>query len=338
MKKMQNITTILAETGDLFSISGPQTGTDLNRIASALERIASSLEKLTTDKKPEVVEAKIEQTPPKIIPDANGESNLAIMAPTPLKQGVIEKYLAEHGAKELEQTKIVKDKDQENKLNQLATYIGQHFPELKEFYQFLKQKVQIPKSFLTYSIKEKTPTQIATIKSLCENLKNAEILEAFSIRELPDKYIELRFASKVQNYLTGGWFERYIERQVKFILRKNFPGDTLRRYRPNIKVSLKNGTEVELDFLFAIKNTVFCIETKTNTDEQELKDYLNRIQSLELQSRLLIVVAEKTTKDCGALAQKINGVKVANLDNLEKILVTMINTVCDTPKERVALG
>jgi len=193
---MQKITAILAETGDLFGVTGPQTEENLDRIANALERIASALEKLTTEKKPEAVEAKIEQAPPNIIPISRVEPNLPVTPITSANtHGVIEKYLATHGAKELERTKIVKDKDREPRLNQTASYIGQHFPELKEFYQFLKQRVQIPNGTFTYSTIENTPTQKARIKILGKNLKEIGILENWIILPAPEENLPVKIRS-----------------------------------------------------------------------------------------------------------------------------------------------
>lgn len=358
---MQTITEFLPQIeGVLTSKSSTDNSTDLSRIAQALERIATSLEKLTgsnikTNEDNQVSSgvktsnSVAEPGPSKIVtltekakptnPEKGSIEKNRFTSPAPLiKQGPLENYLAARGFRIISQNKVAKDQERENKLNQLASYMGQHFEEIVIFYQHLKQKAHAPYDGFTYSVKELAPNKQASIKNLCKKLKEVSLLEKLEFNGTSGEIIELKVAKKSQNYLTGEWFERYIEQKVKHILKKHCPANFPRRYQPNIKICSKDGLAIELDFLFALKQQIFCIETKTNTHLQELRNYLKRIEPLKLENRILIVVTEKSNQECQQLSQALNGTKVVGLDNFEEALIALITAVCEPSQSKIALG
>jgi hypothetical protein len=347
----------------LFSISGPQTGTDLNRIASALERIASSLEKLTGEPTNNPVTVK-QPTPEPIkviesfshrstlIPEINIENEKVKDPSTKLelsekefpktntvpKYDLVERYLNQKGINFQESGEQKPSTSQEKKLTKLASFLGQNYAECQKLYKLIKGKISTPGTHLEHFI-ETTATR-EKILEFYNLLIKAQILEEVTKTNSENK-LQLKLTGNEQKYVTGGWLEYYAKAKVKSLLQTLLSNNVVNKFQvvSNIEIWYQNGGgKTEFDILFGVDREIFCIEAKTAPHLKDLKAKVNKMKSIGLSNHHMLILTSSTADHtCKEFSKSLGGVKVVGIENFEEALTSMIKTACEPPAQKKAL-
>ncbi|MDB5078836.1 MAG: hypothetical protein JWP00_760 [Chloroflexi bacterium] len=287
---------------------------------------------------PEIVQKQVMQAPvpaavvasvrpPEVIP---ARKKVLPTHPIPVGSSITEQkevlvsYFKQLGI-DYETKKKTNSPEQETKLNDIAIYLGKNFRECEELYKFLKRDILAKPGKFFYHLKEINPDKKLRISRFCNLLIQAGLLEKYAFEDGPENIIEIEVTGKDCGFLKGNWLERYVEYEVKRIVKKytTYPG---RAYEAlsNLRVNI-NGKGAEFDLVFAVGQKVFCIEAKTRPGQQDLKTSLNKIKPLKLDNRsILIVTAEKSIQECLKLTEVLGGTQVTDLSSLEQKVTAMI--------------
>ncbi len=267
------------------------------------------------------------------LPAVNG-LNRAVLAGNNSPGSVLHNYLNEQGISVQEAKKNDSPQEQayQDKLVNLALYLGQNFSECKELYYMLKGSLITPNSTFSYGLKNFSAENKKKVRFFCHLLKGAGLLEVYLNQGTPECLIQLKTAGKEQKYLSGSWLEYYVKQEVARIARRYHTQYSLSyEARSNLEIVFKDSSKTELDLFFALGQKVFCAEAKIRPNKAQLEAFLNRIKPLKLDhNSLLVVVADKTEKDCLELSQALGNLRIARLDNLEQSLTAMLNAALQT--------
>jgi hypothetical protein len=334
---------LAALNGLLEAINKPpanQNLSELTRIAEALERIATALEKLTEtqsyeDKNswitlPDFEPVTVNSSPVHL----NGTASVEVVPPQPVaakavsgvppaeKETVLLKYLKERGIT-IEETKTKPDPQTEAKFDKIALHLGQNFAACEELYKLLKRNMVAPRSAFNYSLKGATQGQNQVVREFCRLLKDAGLLESMTYQGTPEYNLNLKASGKEQKYLSGSWLEYYVKQEVER-LAQLYSGQPYTGL-PNLKVVFKTGVKAELDLLFALGQTVFCVEAKLRPTLADLKAHVEKIRPLQLKHKqILIIVVDKTDEQCVELTSALGNVQIVRLANFEAHLSSLL--------------
>ena len=346
------------------TITEEPSSPELQRIAIALERMATALEKLTDNPKsieqqnhtedawitlplaslnhhsstntrplaavepvpkPTTTLSPTVEPPPASVAIATPDTPTSNPQPVQItEESVILTYLKNRGIT-VNLTKPQEPSYQE-KLERVAFHLGQNYTICKELYQQIRSNLTKPGKLFTYSLKGATIKPNIMVREFCRLLQEAELTEETSYQGAPEYNIQLRTTGKEQKFLCGSWLEYYAKLEIARIVR-SYITNTGQLYEalPNLKITFQDNRATELDLLFAVGMQVFCVEAKMRPSQADLTKYLDRIKSLELDKKaLLILVADKTEEECQQLSQALGNVTIARFDCLEEKIASML--------------
>jgi len=326
---------------------------ELGRIADALERIATALEKLTSEEKapfsktnqnnknaqiPQIIAPSTPTKPanlpknkpvnPTIPKTKLPNNNKTPKLPTSTEIGVLHKYLEKQGITVQKPKKKVTPEKMayQVKLEELALFLGQNFATCKDLYRLLKVNMLAPRKPFSYSLIGASAEQNKLIRQFCQLLKDADFLEEFNYRGKPEFDIQLKASGKEQKFLSGAWLEYYVKFELDRIV-KPYAAKTGQPYEalPNLQIIFKDKTKAELDLFFALGESIFCLEAKTQPVLANLKTWLNRVKPMGLENKaIMIVTLDKSEKECRKLGQELGNITIARLDNLEPTIHSLL--------------
>lgn len=211
------------------------------------------------------------------------------------------------------QTDLRKQEEEKEKvLTRLALFLGDRYPSLEKLYERLKQSLSTKRQF-ELSLSEASQEEIANSTQFCTMLKQYALLTSYHYKS-EERRIRAKASTEgwVQNFLTGGWLERYVAERVRRFLRsKNLPHEVAVGYQ----VALPNGDAMELDVLVRVGERVYWFETKTGDFQAHIAKYAGLKKVLGLSAResfLVLLGMDKTrAKELSAL----HGLTVVNQAN-----------------------
>jgi len=202
--------------------------------------------------------------------------------------------------------------DNEEVFNKLAIYLGEKYSDLSYFYIQLKRSFSKGQN-LSVNLASRSKTEITYTTQFCSRMSDYAFLSSYQY----DRKNKMLYASPqkkglVINFITGGWFERYIYLSLCQLLRqsKQFYKSIL-----NPQIVLQNGEDFELDILFLVKNKPFWIECKTGDYQNHVTKYskMRSVLSIPKDCSLLVIlgIREQLTQELTSL----HDIHVANENN-----------------------
>ncbi len=169
--------------------------------------------------------------------------------------------------------------EREKVLTRLALFLGDRYSTLEKLYERLKQSLSQKRQF-ELSLSEASPEEIANTTQFCTLLKQYALLTSYRYKS-EDRLLQAKANPEgwVQNFLTGGWLERYVAEKARRVLRsKNLPHEVGMGYQ----VTLPNGEAMELDLLVGVGERVYWLEAKTGDFQAHIPKYVALRKALGL--------------------------------------------------------
>ncbi|WP_243029395.1 hypothetical protein [Thermus altitudinis] len=215
------------------------------------------------------------------------------------------------------------DEEKEKVLTRLALFLGDRYASLDKLYERLKQSLSTKRQF-ELSLSEATQEEIANSTQFCTMLKQYALLTSYHYKS-EDRRIRAKASTEgwVQNFLTGGWLERYVaEKLRKFLRSKNLPHEVAMGYQ----VVLPNGEAMELDVLLRVGERVYWFEAKTGDFQAHIAKYggLKKVLGLSAKESFLVLLGmdKARAKELSAL----HGLTVVNQANFLDIFQEVLES------------
>lgn len=228
-------------------------------------------------------------------------------SPRPKRPASLEEWLQGLGIQVVK--KREEDEEKEKVLTRLALFLGDRYPSLEKLYERLKQSLSTKRQF-ELSLSEASQEEIANSTQFCTLLKQYALLTSYHYKS-EERRIRAKASTEgwVQNFLTGGWLERYVaERLKKFLRSKNLPHELAVGYQ----VTLPGGDSMELDVLLRVGERVFWFEAKTGEFQAHIAKYagLKKVLGLTQKESFLVLLGmdKARAKELSAL----HGLTVVN--------------------------
>ncbi|GAB5602585.1 hypothetical protein FJNA_11100 [Thermus sp. FJN-A] len=240
-------------------------------------------------------------------PRAQPEPQRAQEAPRPRKPASLEEWLKGLGIQVVK--KPQEEEEKEKVFTRLALFLGDRYPSLEKLYERLKQSLSTKRQF-ELSLSEASQEEIANSTQFCTMLKQYALLTSYHYKS-EERRLRAKASTEgwVQNFLTGGWLERYVAEKVrKFLRSKNLPHEVAVGYQ----VVLPNGEAMELDVLVRVGEKVYWFEAKTGDFQAHIAKYagLKKILGLTAKESFLVLLGmdKARAKELSAL----HGLTVVN--------------------------
>ncbi|WP_167481848.1 hypothetical protein [Thermus caldilimi] len=215
------------------------------------------------------------------------------------------------------QTDLRKQEEEKEKvLTRLALFLGDRYPSLEKLYERLKQSLSTKRQF-ELSLSEASQEEIANSTQFCTLLKQYALLTSYHYKS-EERRIRAKASTEgwVQNFLTGGWLERYVaERVRKFLRSKNLPHEVAVGYQ----VALPNGDAMELDVLVRVGERVYWFEAKTGDFQAHIAKYAGLKKVLGLSARESFLVLLGMDKARAKELSALHGLTVVNQANFLEV-------------------
>ncbi|SDE58117.1 hypothetical protein SAMN04488243_10475 [Thermus arciformis] len=231
-------------------------------------------------------------------------------APRPKRPASLEEWLQGLGIQVVR--KPQEEEEKEKVLTRLALFLGDRYPSLEKLYERLKQSLSTKRQF-ELSLSEASQEEIANSTQFCTMLKQYALLTSYHYKS-EERRIRAKASTEgwVQNFLTGGWLERYVaERLRKYLRSKNLPHEVAVGYQ----LVLPNGEAMELDVLVRVGEKVYWFEAKTGEFQAHIAKYagLKKVLGLSQKESFLVLLGmdKARAKELSAL----HGLTVVNQAN-----------------------
>ncbi|WP_172960795.1 hypothetical protein [Thermus scotoductus] len=204
------------------------------------------------------------------------------------------------------------DDEKEKVLTRLALFLGDRYASLDKLYERLKQSLSTKRQF-ELSLSEATQEEIANSTQFCTMLKQYALLTSYHYKS-EERRIRAKASTEgwVQNFLTGGWLERYVaERLRKFLRSRNLAHEVAVGYQ----VTLPNGDTMELDVLLRVGERFFWFEAKTGDFQAHIAKYAGLKKVLGLSARESFLVLLGMDKARAKELSALHGLTVVNQAN-----------------------
>ncbi|GGM94473.1 hypothetical protein GCM10007092_04710 [Thermus composti] len=241
---------------------------------------------------------------PKPLPEAKEPAK-------PKRAFTLEEWLKERGIQLLRKPEP-EEEEKERVLTRLALYLGDRYPSLERLYERLKQSLSTKRQF-ELSLSEAPPEEIANTTQFCTLLKQYALLTSYRYKS-EDRLLRAKASTEgwVQNFLTGGWLERYVAEKLRKLLRsRNLPHEVAQGYQ----VTLPNGEAMELDVLVRVGERVYWFEAKTGDFQAHIAKYAGLKKVLGLSARESFLVLLGMDKARAKELSALHGLTVVNQAN-----------------------
>jgi hypothetical protein len=202
--------------------------------------------------------------------------------------------------------------------DRLAKRLGDHYESLFTLYAAIKRRygALLPRSI---SLQELAPQHIGSVVNFGNELLRNSFLKEFRYdRKQRAVYFEPQENGQVQNFFTGGWFERYVFLRAKEYLASSQRASEI-AVLLNPKVVLPDSQDFELDILIGTSSVVLWLECKTGKDYpaytvryQEIATKYMRMSPLHR----ALVLLEPLTDEQKHNSSNVAGMAVLNLPDL----------------------
>ena len=167
--------------------------------------------------------------------------------------------------------------------DRLARKLGEDYVEeqggyvLRSFMGRLRWAITHDRPGTKFQLRDANQTQTGVLTSLARELGRSSVFSNyFYVKE--QKVLNIGLSSQVdaQEFLVGGWFERFIYQEVEALLvQLEMPFEVLK----NPHVQFPNQDVFELDLLFSIGGKPVLIECKTGKNSNYLNRHLEKFAS-----------------------------------------------------------
>ncbi|WP_218916407.1 NERD domain-containing protein, partial [Calidithermus chliarophilus] len=173
-------------------------------------------------------------------------------------------------------------------LERLAGFMGERYSAFEGLYARLKSAATRGGADFQYSLSALSQQDIGTNTQICLWLKEAGLLRNYSYSNKQRRiYARPSSEGKHLNFLTGGWFERFVRQRVQLSLRRRNVAHDL---EANPHILYPNGDRFEVDLLVRTPNRFLLVECKTGEFDEALDRHQRIASDLRIPAKQVLYV------------------------------------------------
>lgn len=196
-------------------------------------------------------------------------------------------YLAEVGL-QLKPSLPPANEAEDRALERLAGFMGERYSAFEGLYARLKSSATRGGADFQYSLSALSQQDIGTNTQICLWLKEAGLLRNYSYSNKQRRiYARPSNEGKHLNFLTGGWFERFVRQRVQLSLRRRNVAHDL---EANPHILYPNGDRFEVDLLVRTANRFLLVECKTGEFDEALDRHQRIASDLRIPAKQVLYV------------------------------------------------
>jgi hypothetical protein len=230
--------------------------------------------------------------------------------------------------------KNYKQPESDNVFEQLATFLGERFDDLKRLLDRIKKNLSTGSSF---TLKLSSSSEISDTTQFCELLSKYAFLSKYWY-DRNSKIIHATppsIANKAAiNFFSGGWFEQFVFYKVRSFLSQN---SLEYDYLMNPTISLPDGQDFELDLIFLIRNNLLWLECKTGNYQSYIAKYSKVRPMLTIPKENSILIILGITDDLTSTLTNLYDITIANEKNFLAKIAAALN-LGELPRDRKLLA
>lgn len=225
----------------------------------------------------------------------------------------IESFLSSKNIK----IKSIDVREKEEKLDQIAAFMGNRYSLIKRFYGMIKSNMNSGNSF-SINLKDEPQQVISSTCQVAKELYGIAFLEEYRYFKAPKYLLVARPSRSPQalNFLSGNWLERYV-RDKLICLVASQTGKIDFSYITNAQVTLSNGADFEMDLFFHINDQFYWVESKTGEYQDKVKKYSKIASDLGLQRNQAFLVLTDVSQDVRTSLSSLYHLSVISVDEVE---------------------
>ena len=245
------------------------------------------------------------ETPDEVLRDKDGTAIVDISK--------IESFLNSKNIK----IKSIAAEEKEEKLDQIAAFMGSQYSLIKRFYGMIKSSMNSGNSF-SINLRDEPQQVIVTTCQVATELYKIAFLEEYRYFRAPRCLLVARASRSRQalNFLSGNWLERYVRNRL-ICLAKRQTGKIDFSHIANAKVTLSNGDDFEMDLLFHVNDQFYWVESKTGGYQDKVQKYSEIASDLGLQRNQAIIVLADVSQDAKTSLSSLYHLSVISVDEVE---------------------
>lgn len=206
--------------------------------------------------------------------------------------------------------------------NRAALFLGNHYRSLKDFYDSIKQTVARQKRNKWLSVEGLAEEKLVKLLKFGNMLKDSSFLSEFRYVRKDKKVFFIPLDDgRVTNFITGGWFERYILQCIQQRYHEITGARNNAATLHGAKVEMPNGRKTEFDLLIGISDKIILwIECKTG----DFQNYVTRLREINQHflnlpaNQAALVLLEPLASGNKASASELSGMSVMHCSELSE--------------------
>jgi hypothetical protein len=245
------------------------------------------------------------ETPDEVLRDKDGTATVDISK--------IESFLNSKNIK----IKSIAAEEKEEKLDQIAAFMGSRYSFIKRFYGMVKSNMKSGSSF-SLNLRDEPPQVVSSTCQVAKELHDIAFLEEYRYFKAPRCLLVARPSRSPQalNFLAGNWLERYV-RDKLIRLTVAHTGEISFSYIANAQVTLSNGADFEMDLFFHINDKFYWVESKTGEYQDKIQKYSRIADELGLQRSQAFMVLTDVSQDIRSSLSSLYHLSVIGVDEVE---------------------
>lgn len=207
--------------------------------------------------------------------------------------------------------------EKEEKLDQIAAFMGSRYSSIKRFYRMIKSNMNSGNSF-SINFKDEPQQVISATCQVAKELYGIAFLEEYRYFRAPKYLLVARPSRSPQalSFLSGNWLERYV-RDKLICLATSQTGKIDFSYITNAQVTLSNGADFEMDLFFHVNDQFYWVESKTGEYQDKVQKYSKIASDLGLQRNQAFMVLTDVSQDVRTSLSSLYHLSVISVDEVE---------------------
>jgi hypothetical protein len=213
--------------------------------------------------------------------------------------------------------KNIAAEEKEEKLDQIAAFMGSRYSFIKRFYGMVKSNMKSGSSFYL-NLRDEPPQVVSSTCQVAKELHDIAFLEEYRYFKAPRCLLVARPSRSPQalNFLAGNWLERYVRDTLIRLVAAHTEKISF-SYVANAQVTLSNGADFEMDLLFHINDQFYWVESRTGGYQDKIQKYSRIADELGLQGSQAFIVLTDVSQDTKSSLSSLYHLSVIGVDEVE---------------------
>ncbi len=202
-----------------------------------------------------------------------------------------------------------------NEFDKLAVFMGKKYDNIKILLKAIKSSINTGKTISLF-LTNQTQQAISDVTQFGSTYKKIGGFKFYRYTSSNRQIMATvnRYNTHI-NFISGGWFEIFVrDFFINALEKAGLPYD----FMQNIKITLPNGDQFELDLIFQVKDKFFWFEAKTGQYERYIERYRNMSKILNLPSEQTMMVLTEINENIANTLEPLFNMRVVNIPKFQE--------------------